>query len=538
MLIRTHLRGVTIAVLVLLLAACEPTVTPNPSTGIVPTPQPSTSETVSPSPSPATAANFPLAVVTGMKTLKARITVDEVVSLASSGRLTVPCGVTIKEPAIAPTTPCLAADQIAAAIEANQPLVALLPPGLVQPATKVLPIAGDGPFGMFGPDLFGDPQSRALPYPINGSETEAGTLDPAWYAYDPATTWTLTTIGSLCADRGAAHQAVTLGKGWDWVFNGGTAKYAGKPYPNPNPPPGITRYPIVKVIETGNAGATSSISKRSDVALANQKCPILPTKSWRPNDNTTALNFAVPEDVLSRWRDFLGIDAVFLPADHQSDRGVTGIRSTLTLLDKYGFAHTGLGMNLNQALEPAYVQVAGLKVAFVSWNEVPGPVRAAANTPGVAWMTQANINAAVRRAKAAGADVIVCDPQWWGGSEYHPDLRNSQVTDLKWMDAAGCDQVIGGGLHLTGAVLFRKQADGVSMVNTGPGNYMFGQGWWQQTQEGVILQLAFRGKTVANLKIIPYVMLAEARADLLNPQGDGRYVLQRLFRSSSLDYLP
>ena len=538
MLIRTRLRGVAIAALVSVLAACEPTVTPNPSTGIVPTPQPSPSESVSPTASPPTAASFPLAVVTGMKTLKSRITVDEISALASTGKLTVPCGVTITAPAITATAPCLAADKIAAAIEANQQLIALLPPGLVQPATKILPIAGDGPYGMFGPDLFGDPQSRALPYPIQGAETEPASLDPAWYAYDPSTTWTLTTIGSLCADRGAAHQAVTLHKGWDWVFDGGTAKYAGKPYLNPNPPPGITRYPIVKVVETGNDGATSSISKRSDIALANHKCPILPTKSWRPNDNTTALSFAVPEDVLSRWRDFLGLDAVFLPADHQSDRGVTGIRSTLTLLDKYGFPHTGLGMNLDQALEPAYVQVAGLKVAFVSWNNVPGPVHAAASTPGVAWMTQDNINGAVGRAKAAGADVIICDPQWWGPDEYLPSLSKSQATYLKWMDAAGCDQVIGGGLHLTGAVLFRQRANGVSMVNTGPGNYMFGQGWWQQTQEGVILQLAFRGKTLANLKLIPYVMLAEARADLTDPQGDGHYVLQRLFQSSSLDYLP
>lgn len=534
--IRTHFRGVAIAALVSLLAACEPTISPNPSTGIVPTPTPS-SETPTPSPSPVTAADFPLAVVTGMKTLKARITVAEVTTLASSGKLVVPCGVTVTQPAITATAPCIAADQIAPAIEANQQLIALLPPGLVQPATKVLPIAGDGPYGMFGPDLFGDPQSRALPYPIHGAEAMAGSLDPSWYAYDPSTTWTLTTIGSLCADRGAAHQAVTLHKGWDWVFNGGTAKYAGKPHPNPNPPPGLQN-PIVTVVETGNAGVTSSISKRSDVTLANHKCPILPTASWHANDNTTALSFSVPEDVLSRWQKYLGIDAVFLPADHQSDRGVTGIRSTLTLLDKYGFPHTGLGMNLNQALEPAYVQVAGLKVAFVSWDNVPGPVHAAASTPGVAWMTQGNINAAVGRAKAAGADVIICDPQWWGPDEYYPGLSRSQATYLKWMDAAGCDQVIGGGLHLTGAVLFRQTSDGVSMVNTGPGNYMFGQGWWQQTQEGVLLQLAFRGKTLANLKIIPYVMYAEARADLLDPQGDGHYVLQRLFKSSSLDYLP
>jgi hypothetical protein len=537
---RTSLRGAVIAVIVALLAACSPTITPSPSAPGSPSAPPTSfpTETLGPSASPVGPASFPLAVVTGMTNLKSRISVDEVTALASSGKLVVACGVTVQQPALTATAPCVAGDKVAAAIQANQQLIALLPPGLVQPATKVIPIAGDGPFGMFGPDLFGDPQSRALPYPITGAETTAGTIDPSWTAYDPAQTWTLTSIGSLCADRGAAHQAVTLGKGWDWVFDGGTARYAGKPFPNPAPPPGIGQYPIVRPIETGHDGATSSISKRSDIALADHKCPILPTSSWHANDNTPALSFSVPEDVLTRWTSFLGLDAVYLPADHQSDRGVTGIKSTLNLLDKHGIPHTGEGLNLDQALEPAYVQVDGLKVAFVSWDEVPGPVHASATTPGVAWMTKSNIYGAVGKARAAGADLVICDPQWWGGSEYHPDVRNAQVQDLAWMDGAGCDQVLGGGLHLSGAVLFRQGANGVSMVNTGPGNYMFGQGWWQQTQEGVILQLSFRGKTLANLRLIPYVMVLQARAALLDPQVDGHYVLQRIYKSSDLNYLP
>jgi hypothetical protein len=106
------------------------------------------------------------------------------------------------------------------------------------------------------------------------------------------------------------------------------------------------------------------------------------------------------------------------------------------------------------------------------------------------------------------------------------------------MDAAGCDQIMGGGLHLSGAVLLRQHANGVSLLNTGPGNYMFGQGWWQQTQEGVLFQLAFRGKTLVNVRLIPYVMIDEARASLLDPQGDGHYVLQRIWKSSDLDYRP
>ena len=46
-------------------------------------------------------------------------------------------------------------------------------------------------------------------------------------AYDAAQVWTMTSIGSLCSDREAAEQAVTRGKGWGWVFDGGTARVHG-----------------------------------------------------------------------------------------------------------------------------------------------------------------------------------------------------------------------------------------------------------------------------------------------------------------------
>lgn len=516
-----------------MLAACA-TLTPSPSLA----PSPTASPTARPTPTatPIPDLTFPLAVVTGLTNPKATITLDELTTLASGGQLVTPCGVTIAQPQLTPTASCLVADQIATDIRADQSVVALLPPGLVEPATKVLSIAGDGPLGLFGPDLFGDPQARALPYPVSGMAPAAGpgALDPAWTLYDASQTWTLTAIGSLCADRVAAYQAVNLGKGWDWPFSGGTAAYAGKPFLNPNPPAGISRFPIVKPVETGNDGLTASISRRSDIALADHKCPIVADANWKRSSASYSLS--VPEAVVTRWEDFLGLDAVYLAADHQSDKGVAGIRSSLEILEKHALPHTGIGMNLDQALQPAFVQVAGLTVAFVSWNEVLGPTHAGPSTPGVAWLTEANVNAAVGLARTGGADLVICDPQWWGGDEYHPDLRASQKKAVEWMDAAGCDQIIGGGLHVTGAMFLRDRPNGVSLVDAGPGNYMYGQPWWQETQEGVILDLTFRGKTLANVRLHPYVMVLNARPSLTDPERDGHYVLERIWKSSEVDY--
>jgi hypothetical protein len=528
-------------VVVALLAACDspkPPLTQTTAPGSTPSPTatPRPGATTTPTPTAAADAGpFPLAVVTGLTNDKAVISIADLTSLAKAGTLVMPCGVEVSTPTLVPAATCTAPDQIAGVIEGNAKRIALLPPGLVEPATKVLPIAGDGPFGMFGPDLFGDAAARALPYPIIATAGLRSFLDPAWIAYDATQVWVLRETGSLCADRGAARQAVTLKKGWDWVFDGGTAKYNGPPIPNPNPPPGIDRHPIVRPVETGNDGVTAKLISGADVTLGNLKCPVLPTASWKPANQ--ALGLSVPEDVLNRWASFLGIDAVYLPADHQSDRGVRGIKSTLQLLDKHGFAHTGLGLNLAGALAPAYVQVAGLKVAFVSWNNVPGPTHAAATTPGVAWLNQANVNAAVAKAKAGGADLIVCDPQWWGPDEYRRDFSASQVKAVGWMDAAGCDQILAGGLHVTGGVWLRSaDASGVRMVDAGPGNYQYGQDFWQQTQEGVIVEQVFRGTMLVNVRFHPYVMVLAARAALLDPAGDGHYVLDRIWKSSQLGY--
>ena len=526
-------------VAVALIAGCEPMPTTSPSAA--PTPVPTAAPTAPPTTAPtATIApvDVPLAVATGLENLKAVIGLDELAALATAGTLVTTCGITVRQPALTSSKPCVEGDLIAAMLQDDPTTIALLPPGLVEPATKVLPIAGDGPYGLFGPDLFGDPEARALPYPVIGTTLAAGpdALDPAWLAYDAGEVWTLTNIGSLCSDGWAALQAVTKGRGWHWVFDGGTARYDGAPFPNPNPPPGIDVHPIVDPVGTGNAGTIASIQRRADVAIADHECPILEDDAWSPNPLRGGFLFTVPEAVVPEWIDTLGIDVVYLAANHMSDAGRAGIRSTLELLDAHRLPGTGLGMDLDEALEPAFVDVAGIKVAFVAWNDVGGVAQADADTAGVAWITQANVEESIRRARAGGADVIVCNPQWWGGKEYHDNLRPLQVEQLAMFDEAGCNHVVGSGTHVAGPMLLRQHPNDVSFVIGSPGNYVFGQDFWQNTQEGVISSQTFVGTRMVNVRLYPYVILVAARPALTDPEGDGRYVLQRIWKNSDLDY--
>ena len=56
------------------------------------------------------------------------------------------------------------------------------------------------------------------------------------------------------------------------------------------------------------------------------------------------------------------------------------------------------------------------------------------------------------------------------------------------------------------------------------------------TYIGVILDMTFRGKTLVNVRFHPYVMILSARAALTEPEGDGHYVLERIWKASQIDY--
>ncbi len=52
------------------------------------------------------------------------------------------------------------------------------------------------------------------------------------------------------------------------------------------------------------------------------------------------------------------------------------------------------------------------------------------------------------------------------------------------------------------------------------------------------MEMAFRGRTLVNVRFHPYVQILNARPDLIDPEGAGHYVLDRMWQNSELDYLP
>ena len=458
----------------------------------------------------------PLAVVTGYTNPRAAITVAEVEAAVEAATIVQPCEV------VEPAPSCLPADEIAAHVEADPTALAMLPAGLVVPTVKVLPVDGA--------DLFGGPAAREAPYPL----TAAVAGPPEGWAYDPDDIRTLMSLGDSCPDRGVAHAAITLGRGWEWVFGGGTAEYTAV-YPNPVPPGFVGNgFNIVDAVRTGNEGAVAALVSGADVTLDDFECPVV--DDWTVNEGVV---FSIDPAVLPRLRDDYGVDVATLAANHLFDRGTPGFLKTLDKFAAEGIPTAGAGASLDAALEPALVDVGGMTFGFVGFNEIPGSLEAGPEQPGVLWLRDENVVEAVSRARDGGADLVFCVPQWWGGAEYHAQFLGDMRRQQQVFFDAGCDHVIGHGTHWSGPIEIAATDDGAHRVTmVSHGNFLFGQEWSQQTQEGVLLELAFHGTRLAQARMHPYIMLEQAQTNLTDPATDGMWVLNRIYEASGLPVVP
>jgi poly-gamma-glutamate capsule biosynthesis protein CapA/YwtB (metallophosphatase superfamily) len=509
-----------VACVAILLTACVSDQPPTPSTaGQTATPTPTTSPTPVPTPTPIPEVDVPLAVVAGYTDVRASITLAEVEEAIADDAVVVPCEVvTVLGRALPSDRDCEpAADALAPLVAGAHggPTLGLLPPSLVTPDVKVLPVDGA--------DLFGGPAARGADYPITG---RAIGVDP----YDASEIRTLMSLGDSCPDRGVAHAAITLGRGWDWVFNGGTAEYTAV-YPNPVPPGFVGNgFNIVDAVRTGNEGAVAELVSGADITIDDFECPVV--DDFTVNEGVV---FSIDPAVLPRLRDTYGVDVATLAANHPFDRGTPGFLETLQQFEDAGIPTTGAGADIDSALEPALVDVNGLTFGFVAFNEIPGSLEAGRDQPGVLWLRDANVREAVSRAREGGADLVFCVPQWWGGAEYHAQFIGDMRRQQRVFFRAGCDHVIGHGTHWSGPIEITANADGehrVTMVSHG--NFLFGQEWSQQTQEGVLLELAFDGTRLAQARMHPYIMLEQAQTNLTDPETDGQHVLDRIYEASGL----
>lgn len=157
--------------------------------------------------------------------------------------------------------------------------------------------------------------------------------------------------------------------------------------------------------------------------------------------------FSVPPQ-LADAAAWAGFDTCSTASNHSLDTGLPGIRRTLDKLDQVGLRHTGTARNAKEAARPNILDVAGVKVAQLSYtfsfNGIPRPA-------GQNWVAnlidRKAILADARRARDHGAEIVILSVQW--GTEYQHEPDDGQLRLAReLLTSPDIDLIVGHHVHV------------------------------------------------------------------------------------------
>ncbi|UGY95092.1 CapA family protein [Streptomyces gobiensis] len=158
-------------------------------------------------------------------------------------------------------------------------------------------------------------------------------------------------------------------------------------------------------------------------------------------------DFLVPPQIVTAVKN-VGYDTCSTASNHTLDHGESGVKRTLDTLDKAGIQHTGSARSREEAEKPLILDIKGVQVAQLSFafgfngREVPK------DKPWLANQTSfKRISAAERKAREAGADVVILSIHW--GREHHPNPSAAQLKLARRIaEQTGVNLVIGHHAHV------------------------------------------------------------------------------------------
>jgi Putative enzyme of poly-gamma-glutamate biosynthesis (capsule formation) len=371
--------------------------------------------------------------------------------------------------------------------------------------------------GVDGVSLFGEQHLGDLAkWPL--LVAEPADAEPS--SFDPGSVWTLAAGGDVMLDRTVYLRAVRDGLGPNYPWDGGFARITGRVCCGA---PGL---PLAVGEQTGQPGALRELLSGADITLVNLEGPAPDEHSYHADGYI----FTMDPALLSGLRD-AGIDAVSLANNHIINGGQVGVVDTVRNLDAVGIAHFGAGADLTTARQPAWLTVRGLRIAALGYNAIRPDLGATTTSAGAAPLDLAAARADIAAARAAGADLVVVMPHW--GTEYTDLLTDKQRTAADGLVAAGADLVLGSHSHWAGPIGMVRD----HLVIYSLGDFVFDLNHDEQTQEAVIAELTFSGRTLVQVSLHPTLILDRSQPNLLDPATDGQPLLQAI-RAASAGMLP
>jgi poly-gamma-glutamate synthesis protein (capsule biosynthesis protein) len=202
-------------------------------------------------------------------------------------------------------------------------------------------------------------------------------------------------------------------------------------------------------------------------------------------------SFSSPPQIIPAIKE-MGYDLCTTASNHTFDAGAEGVDRTLNYLDEVGIAHAGSARTPAEAATPTITTVTTengpVKVAHLSYtfgfNGIPAP-------NGETWRGNLidipTIEAEAKRAKEAGADIVILTMHW--GTEYQIEPDADQLAQAEALTKSpNIDHIIGGHVHVVQPI--DKLND--KWVTYGHGNlFACHRDWGQPNEEGLLTRFTF-----------------------------------------------
>ena len=188
----------------------------------------------------------------------------------------------------------------------------------------------------------------------------------------------------------------------------------------------------------------------ADVLVGNLECAITAGGSSQSKSYT----FASPPETAKALA-LAGFDVLSLANNHAMDFGKVGLTDTIKYLSENGIASSGVGLNALQAHQPVILDRNGLRLAFLSYVNVPVENGgfdartwiATASQPGIAWAYPDQIKTDVTAAKKEADVVVVLLHSGYEITAIIPGISQEQRSAAHAAIDAGAALVIGSHPH-------------------------------------------------------------------------------------------
>lgn len=283
----------------------------------------------------------------------------------------------------------------------------------------------------------------------------------------------------------------------------------------------LSRYVAQKINEHGDPGypfaGVQWFLQGGDVVFGNLESPVTPGREIK-----------VPEMVFRAdpWVALAlkeaGFDILSLANNHVPDFGGQGILDTMHHLESAAILHTGAGKNEQEAYAPRYMEVKGVKLAFLAFNDpaVVPESYGAGDGPGTALLEPEKMTAAINGA-AANADFTVVSLH--AGTEYAAEPDATQVRFARLAIDAGADLVLGSHPH----VVQKVERHRGKYILYSLGNFVFDQLWSRDTRESIATRIWIRENNVEKIEFLP-VYINNCAAPVVLSESEGQRVLEKL----------